>query len=139
MADRQANLDYWIETLFEDRDTWEYGDYVVALDGSYLPGTGGARAITIRNKKTGEYVLGPIDQKMANLLEKNKFPAYTMLVAQLPDYTSSSWEKVGQQNAGRIRFFDSSKQNSPKELDGKLLIDEITFTLPSGKNYHAKL
>ena len=123
VADRQANLDYWIETLFEDRDTWEYGDYVVALDGSYLPGTGGARAITIRNKKTGEYVLGPIDQKMANLLEKNKFPAYTMLVAQLPDYTSSSWEKVGQQNAGRIRFFDSSKQNSPKELDGKLLID----------------
>ena len=124
VADRQANVDYWINKLFEDRDTWEYGDYVVALDGGYLPGTGGARAITIRNKKTGEYILGPIDQKMANMLEKNKFPAYTMLIAQCPDYTSKdSWKKVGQQNAGRIKFFDSSKQNTPKELDGKLLID----------------
>ena len=124
VADRQANVDYWINKLFEDRDTWEYGDYVVALDGGYLPGTGGARAITIRNKKTGEYILGPIDQKTANLLEKNKFPAYTMLIAQCPDYTSKdSWEKVGQHNAGRIKFFDSSKQNTPKELDGKLLIN----------------
>lgn len=124
VADRQANLKYWIDQLFEDRETWEYGDYIVALDGGYLPGTGGARAITIRNKKTGEYILGPIDQKMANLLEKNKFPAYTMLIAQLPEYTSNdSWEKVGQHNAGRIKFFDSSKQNTPKELDGKLLID----------------
>ena len=124
VADRQANVDYWVNKLFEDRDTWEYGDYVVALDGGYLPGTGGARAITIRNKKTGEYILGPIDQKTANLLEKNKFPAYTMLVAQCPDYTSKdSWEKVGQHNAGRIKFFDSSKQNTPKELDGKLLIN----------------
>ena len=124
VADRQANVDYWINKLFEDRDTWEYGDYVVALDGGYLPGTGSARAITIRNKKTGEYILGPIDQKMANLLEKYKFPAYTMLIAQCPDYTSKdSWEKVGQQNAGRIKFFDSTKQNTPKELDGKLLID----------------
>ena len=124
VADRQANLDYWINRLSEDRNTWEYGDYIVALDGGYLPGTGGARAITIRNKKTGEYILGPIDQKMASLLEKDKFPAYTMLIAQLPEYTSKdSWEKVGQQNAGRIKFFDSSKQNTPKELDGKLLID----------------
>ena len=124
VADRQANVDYWINKLFEDRDTWEYGDYVVALDGGYLPGTGGARAITIRNKKTGKYILGPIDQKAANLLEKNKFPAYTMLIAQCPDYTSKdSWEKVGQHNAGRIKFFDSSKQNTPKELDGKLLIN----------------
>lgn len=124
VADRQANLAYWIDQLFEDRDTWEYGDYVVALDGGYLPGTGGARAITIRNKITGEYILGPIDQKMANLLEKNKFPAYTMLIAQRPEYTSEdSWEKVGQHNAGRIKFFDSSKQDTPKELDGKLLID----------------
>ena len=124
VADRQANVDYWINKLFEDRDTWEYGDYVIALDGGYLPGTGGARAITIRNKKTGKYILGPIDQKTANLLEKNKFPAYTMLVAQCPDYTSKdSWEKVGQHNAGRIKFFDSSKQNTPKELDGKLLIN----------------
>ena len=124
VADRQANVDYWINKLFEDRDTWEYGDYVVALDGGYLPGTGGARAITIRNKKTGEYILGPIDQKTANLLGKNKFPAYTMLIAQCPDYTSKdSWEKVGQHNAGRIKFFDSSKQNTPKELDGKLLIN----------------
>ena len=124
VADRQANVDYWINKLFEDRDTWEYGDYVIALDGGYLPGTGGARAITIRNKKTGKYILGPIDQKTANLLEKNKFPAYTMLIAQCPDYTSKdSWEKVGQHNAGRIKFFDSSKQNTPKELDGKLLIN----------------
>ncbi|MBP5170597.1 MAG: hypothetical protein ILP04_00840 [Bacteroidales bacterium] len=134
LADYKTNCDYWIDRLFEDRDFWEYGDYVIALDGAMIPGTRGARAISIRNKKTGEYILGPIDQKTANLLEKDKFPAYTMLIAQLPknkeEYKSfannvsqNHWDNVGLHNAGRVRFFDSSKENTPEELDGKLLID----------------
>ena len=134
VEDRKVNNMYWIDKLFEDRDTWEYGDWVIALDGAVLPDTHGAKAISIRNKKTGEYVLGPIDSKTASLLEKDQFPAYTLLIAQLPinkeEYQSYAsnvsqerWNSIGHYNTGRIKFFDSSRQNTPKELDGKLLID----------------
>ena len=139
LADRKLNQDYWIDKIFEDRECWEYGDYVIALDGEYFPGCG--RVVTLKNKKTGEYILGPFDSKTAQLLKKDKFPAYNRLITQLSydkekykEYAHSSPYNVGHFNAGRIKFFDSSKQHTPKELDGLLFIDgRWSWPNPEGK------
>ena len=142
LADRKVNVDYWIDKLFEDRDYWEYGDYIIALDGALFSGCG--RAITIKNKKTGEYILGPFDSKMADMYKKDKFPPYNLLITQYAydkdeknkykEYGHSGPYNVGHFNAGRIRFFDSSRQGTPRELDGLLFVDgRWSWPNPEGK------
>ncbi len=107
------------EVFTEDHSCWEWGDYVIALDGAAYYSSD--NTASLKNKVTGEYIIPRLTSKQIKHYIKPGLPVGTMHIAQ----GTSGWRK------NRIIFLDSSKLNTPPELDGLVYIDAEQFYLPS--------
>ena len=101
----------------DDRACWEWGDYMIKLEGSsyYF----NEATASLKDKATGRYIIPPVSKKVAGYYPKHcrNTPAGTILISMRKDTSAySSWKDQG------IFFFDSSKRNTPKEMDGLLFI-----------------
>ena len=105
------------EVLKEDRESWEWGNYVIAMDGEGYYSSG--KTASLKNKVSGEYILPRFTKRDIKKYLKPGLPAGTIFIEQ--------------SNLGydRIKFLDSAKQGTPPELDGLLYIDAEQFYLPS--------
>ena len=106
------------EILAEDRSCWEWGDHIIALDGAAYYSSD--KTVSLKNKVTGEYIIPRLTSKQIKHYIKPGLPVGTLHIAQ-----PSGWKN------NRIKFLDSSKLNTPPELDGLVYIDAEQFYLPS--------
>lgn len=104
---------------YNDKSCWEWGNYVISADGA-VAYNDDAASISLKNKATGKYVIPVINKGLAKRISKgnaNEGIIFGITYPKEGKVLSSYWER------GRIFFFDSSKRNTPPEMDGLLYLN----------------
>ncbi|MBP5488198.1 MAG: hypothetical protein J6X77_01360 [Bacteroidales bacterium] len=118
----QAQTKYADPGKETDKTCWEWGDYVIAADGAVTYSDDQA-SISLKNKVTGKYVIPVISKSLAKRISNGN--AYEGIIHGITylKKDQDSWH-----GKGRIFFFDSSKRNTPPEMDGLLYLNgRITY------------
>ncbi len=99
-----------------DKTCWEWGDYIIAADGTVHYNDDEA-SISLKNKVTGKYIIPVISKSLSKKISNGK--AYEGIIYGItyPKKGKEEWK-----GSGRIFFFDSSKRNTPAEMDGLLYV-----------------
>ncbi len=124
-----------------DRSCWEWGDYIIVAEGATAYYDDLA-SISLKNKATGKYVIPVINKSLAKRISKGN--AYEGIVNGItyPKKDNASADDYRQD--GRIFFFDSSKRNTPAEMDGLLYLNgrktyKYKYTSGTGNSYFCGL
>ena len=113
----------------EEKSCWEWGDYVIAADGAVAYSKDQV-SISLKNKVTGKYVIPVLSKGLAKRLSDGNAREEGIIYGiTYPKQGKEYWRGRGQ-----IFFFDSSKRNTPPEMDGLLYLNgKKTYKYASGK------
>lgn len=100
-----------------DNSCWEWGDYIIAADGAVAHDDDLA-SISLKNKVTGKYVIPVISKGLAKRISGGRAYEDIIFGINYPKKGQDDWK-----GRGRIFFFDSSKRNTPAEMDGLLYVN----------------
>ena len=113
----------------DEKSCWEWGDYVIAADGAVAYSKDQV-SISLKNKVTGKYVIPVISKGQAKRLSDGNAREEGIIY----DITYPKLGKEYWRGRGQIFFFDSSKRNTPPEMDGLLYLNgKKTYKYASGK------
>lgn len=115
------------------KEFWQYGDYKLELNGHALVGSkftnfcnicsegksslANERTISLINTKTGKYIIPPLTEEIHKLYHKHKVPVGTIVINRFCSNPGN--------NRTRVKFFDSTKENTDPRLDGCLFFEEF--------------
>ena len=114
----------------DEKSCWEWGDYVIAADGAVAYTYSYKQvSISLKNKVTGKYVIPVIGKGLAKRLSDGNAREEGIIYGiTYPTQGKEYWRGRGQ-----IFFFDSSKRNTPPEMDGLLYLNgKKTYKYASG-------
>ena len=139
---RQREIDARKPIMERDmKEFWQYGDYKLEMNGHAFvssksksmcnicsegkSGLANEKTLSLINTKTGKYIIPPLTENIHKLYQKDKVPLGTIIINRFCNNPGN--------NHTRVRFFDSTKDNTDPRLDGCLFIERFQIGVKSYK------